>query len=350
MRILVDILHPAQVHFFKHLIWQLRRNKEKVLVTASEKDVALELLRKLNIPCVCVSRRRATFLGKALGLFERDVGLMVVAKRFRPDVMLAQTGVSIGIVGALLGIPRIVLEEAEHAHLQRLAGLPFATVIMTGTGYLKEHGTRQRRFRGIWVQSYLNPGYFQPDPEILRRGGVDPSARYIVLRTVSWDAAHDIGKKGVNEEDLHTIVKKLERFGRVIISSESLLPDSLKGYQNPLPVEHMHHLLAYATLYIGEGATMAAEAAVLGTPAICCNQIRWGYLLALEERYELLYNAKNFQDACQIADELLHREDLRETWRERRECLLRDSEDIVAFMLDLVKHAVCQNKGEQRES
>ncbi len=37
-------------------------------------------------------------------------------------------------------------------------------------------------------------------------------------------------------------------------------------------------LLAYATLFIGEGATMASECAVLGTPAIYVNSLQLGYL------------------------------------------------------------------------
>ena len=337
MNILVDITHPAQLHFFRFLIQKLRENGDEVLVTARRKDVLIDLLDALQIPFECLSRKRPSFLGMVYELIERDFRLWSVSKRFRPDVMLAQTGVSIGIVGLLRGVPRVVLDEAEYAAIQRAIGLPFANIIMTGTGYLKDQGRRQRCFKGVWVQSYLDPRYFTPDPEPLRRAGIEPDEPYIVLRMVSWSAVHDIGKRGAELEELQSAVEQLGRFGRVIISSEYALPESLRSYVNPLPAERAHDLLAFADLYIGEGGTMAAEAAVLGVPSICCSPLQWGYLRALESKYELLYNYDSLPEGLEKALELLSQGDLRQRWRHRREKLLAESEDIPAFMFELVR-------------
>ena len=52
----------------------------------------------------------------------------------------------------------------------------------------------------------------------------------------------------------------------------------------------MHDLLYYATMYIGEGATMASEAAILGTPSIYINTLRLSYTDEEEAKYDLLYN------------------------------------------------------------
>ncbi len=336
MKILIDITHPAQVHFFKNLIWRFRKNKDKVIVTARQKDVTVELLKKSNIPYISLSHEKGTFLGTVWELLERDVSLLKIAKRFRPDVMLAQTGVSIGIVGALLRIPRIVLEEAEHARLQRLIGLPFANIIMTGTGYLKNHGSRQRTFRGIWVQAYLDSRYFRADPEPLRKVGINIDRPYILLRTVSWSAAHDVGLKGLLENELMSIVEKLSRFGQVFISSEGPLPDSLNKYKSPVRAEYIHHLLAFASLYIGEGGTMAAEASVMGIPSIFCNPLRCGYLLALEKDYGLVCNCNNIPEGLDIAEELFKDPDLKSIWQKKKEKLLDESEDITEFMFGLV--------------
>ena len=44
MRILIDICHPAHVHFFKYAIYHWRDQGYEVLLTARDKDVTLRLL------------------------------------------------------------------------------------------------------------------------------------------------------------------------------------------------------------------------------------------------------------------------------------------------------------------
>ncbi len=53
----------------------------------------------------------------------------------------------------------------------------------------------------------------------------------------------------------------------------------------------MHHVMAFASLYIGDSQTMAAEAGVLGVPFVRFNDFvgRIGYLCELEDVYELGY-------------------------------------------------------------
>ena len=344
MRVLFDITHPAQVHFFKHLIWLLRQRGDDVLVATRRKDVTLDLLDSLRIPYRCLSEKGSGMVGMARELLVRYVRLLELAREFRPDVMLAQTGVSIGLVGAVLRVPRLVLEEAEHARLQQMLGLPFASSIFTGTGYTKSYGHRQVQFKGIWVQSYLHPNYFTPSVEPLMRAGIDPEKPYIVVRTVSWGAAHDVGLPATSETDIISVVQRLSRHGRVLISSEGPLPGALAAYANPVPVEHMHHLLAHAAMYIGEGGTMAAEAAVLGTPAVFCNHLRVGYLLALEKRYGLAYNTNSLLEGLPLAEKLLAQPDSRHQWRKRHQRLMAESEDVTAFVLRLIDQTVSEHQ------
>ena len=60
MKIFVDIGHPAHVHYFKTLIFNLKHKGHEFLITAREKDVSQELLDNYNIPyagvyCPCCS-------------------------------------------------------------------------------------------------------------------------------------------------------------------------------------------------------------------------------------------------------------------------------------------------------
>ena len=48
MNILVDIGHPAHVHFFKNFIWEMQKRNHKLFINTVNKDVTLDLLEKYN--------------------------------------------------------------------------------------------------------------------------------------------------------------------------------------------------------------------------------------------------------------------------------------------------------------
>lgn len=331
MRILFDICHPAQIHFFKHLMARLQKRGDDVLVTARDKDVVKPLLGLCNAPCEVLTAASSGVLGLGKELLMRNWRLNRIVGRFRPDIMIAESGVIIGPVGALRRVPRIVLEFSEHAKLQRVLGLPFATRVLTGTGYKSDHGQRHRRFKGIWVSAYLCPERFKADASILRAAGVELDSRYSVIRTVSWNAAHDAGHGGVSEEGLRRVVDHLKQYGRVFLVSEENHPDWAKEFRLPVDSKDIHHLLAFASLYLGEGGTMAAEAAVLGVPTIYTG-IRTGYLDALQGEYRLVNYADSLEDALPMVDDLLCNPGSKEQWSARQKVLLDESEDIVDFL------------------
>ena len=337
MRVLFDIVHPAQVHFFKNVISCLKDRRDEVVVTARKKDVAIDLLNALGIEHTCISDKGANMLAMGWELLVRDLRLIKIARRFRPDVMVGRVGVSVGPVGKLLGVPTVVYDDMEHAKLQAAIGMTFATYICTGLGYYRDFGKRQVRFRGPPVLSYLDSKYFQSNPEPIKQAGVD--LPYIFLRTVSWGASHDVGRGGAGESDLREAVERLSKFGRVIISSEESLPESLSEYENPVPVDQMHNLLAHASLCLVEGGTMAAEAAVLGVPAICLGTYDFGYLRALENEYGLIFRPGGLKEALEIAEDLLQKDDLKEQWRAKQEKMLAESDDVVEFQLNMIDRA-----------
>lgn len=337
MRVLFDVVHPAHVHFFRNLACRLRSEGHSVVCAARDKkDVTIELLRALNLDFEILSTYGSGLLGLSSELVIRNSRLLRLARRFRPDVMFGGNGVTITLPGKLLGIPTVVLDEAEHAGLQRRIGLPLATVIITGTGYRHDLGARQRRFRGIWVQSYMAPPYFKPDPAPLRAAGIDHEKPYIVVRLVSWGAAHDRGITGASDAELCDAIARLECHGRVIVSSERVLTGNLASYRSPLPSEHVHQLLAYAAVHLGEGGTMAAEAAVLGTPTIYFNPLIAGYIDALARDYGLIQLAPSLPEAAHMADSLLSDVGLGARWHIRSERLLAESVDVTDWMYRLV--------------
>lgn len=339
MRVLFDLTHPAQVHFFKNPIRELAGGGDEVFVTSRDKDVELALLDELGIGHRCLSRSRKGLLGLAVELVERNARMVALVARLRPDVLVARMGISIGLPGALWRIPRVVFEDTEHARLQAALSLPFATHVVTGTGYQRDFGDRQVRFRGFPVMSYLAPDRFRPDGELLRRFGIERDRPLIVLRKVALAAAHDVGLAGSSWAELRAAIAELSRHGRVVLSVEGELPVDLGHLANPVPASLFHHVLATADLYIGESLTMAAEAAVLGTPAILCNPQRTGYLRALSERYELVALTDDLAAGLARSREWLRQPDLAQVWHQRRSSLLADSEDVTAAIVRVVRQA-----------
>ena len=341
MRILFDITHPVHVHWFRYLISTLKHEGHQVLLTARDKDVTLPLLADLGIEHICISRRRGGLIRAAKELLVRDVRLLQAARRFRPDVLVgAEAGVSIGPVGAFLRVPRLVFDQVDYARLQRSLGMPWATLICTSQSYLKDHGPKHIRFRGFLAQSYLDPRYFKPDPAPLSRAGVDPHKPFIVLRLVRWSATHDIGREGLTGQQLERFIECLSQHGRVLVSSEEPLPNSLKQYENPVPAVHLHDLLAFATICIGEGGTVAPEAGILGTPAICYNTYDFGYLRALEKHYKLIHLSDSLDQALETAKLFLQNHNLKNQWQRRRDQLFEQTDDVPNFMRQMIDRVV----------
>ena len=99
----------------------------------------------------------------------------------------------------------------------------------------------------------------------------------------------------------------------------------------------MHDALAFATLFVGEGATMASECACLGTPAIYVNSLTAG-TLEEQERYRLLFGFRKSEGVIEKAIELLNTPNLKQEFQQRRQKMLSDKIDVTAFMVWFVEN------------
>ena len=171
MRVLLDLKHPAQVLFFKDLFRVLRRRGDDVLVTSRAKDETLELLDSLAIPHVCLSSMGSGLLGMGLELAQRTFRMLSIARRFRPDVLVARTGIVIGIVGKVLRVPSVTFDDTEFARLQIGLSVPLATVVCTGLGYRRRLPGKELRFNAPPHLAYTHPSRFTACTDVLRNYG-----------------------------------------------------------------------------------------------------------------------------------------------------------------------------------
>lgn len=340
MKFLFDLNHPAHVHFFRHPIRILKDRGHEILVTSRMKEIAIPLLDELGLQHKVLSSQKGSgALALLKELVVRDRALFKVAKRFRPDAMASIGGTFIAHVGFASGIPSIVFYDTENAKLQNLITYPLASRVIVPRCYHAWLPKRHDRYDGYHELSYLHPDYFVPDREIALQNGLDPDRHNYFVRTVSWNANHDLMESGWSLTLLRQLVSCLSGYGRVHISSEATLPADLEQFQYSGKVSEVHHLMAYCQMFIGESATMASESAVLGVPAIYAAATGRGYTDEQETRYGLVKNIRNLDwETMRESIEFLRQKPATE-WSQRREHLLADTIDVASFVADTLERA-----------
>lgn len=330
MRVLVDIGHPAHVHLFKHFARLMQKKDHAVLFTCRDKEVAVQLLEAYKFDFAVLGKPFKNVIGKICGMIKFDFLILKIALKFKADILLSAGSIYAAQAAYLLRKPHITFEDTGNMEQVRLYK-PFSKVILVSTAFHKELGEKQIRYKGYHEWAYLHPGYFQPDDRIFNILGIKKEESFVIVRFVSWDASHDVGQSGFTAGLKTGMVDELAKHYRVFISSESDLPASLEKFQIKIPPEKMHDALAFASLFVGEGATMASECAMLGTPAIYVNSITAG-TLEEQEKYGLLYAFRDSRGVMEKTRELINIPDLKEIHRQRCQKLLADKIDVTKFM------------------
>jgi len=333
--VVVTIQHPAHVHFYKHAIRELSSRGHRVAVFAVDKDVVVDLLDAYDIEHEVLARRGPLY---ALPLRQASYELRLWrrARALDPDVMTAIGGVAVSHVARLVGARSVVFTDTEHASLSNAVAFPFADVVLTPESYEDEHAN-QERYPGCHELAYLHPARFDPDPDVVRAAGVDPTEPYVVLRHGGWGALHDVGDSGLDGGDGAGIVAMVEAFEnegvRVLLTSEDDHPPAVADRALDVEPTRMHDLLAYADVFVGESGTMSLEAAVLGTPAVYVHTARPGIVAELAESGLLFpyHGDDRHRRAMERALSLLRGD---ADWDARREAFLADAVDTTDLLLD----------------
>jgi len=346
MRILIDIGHPAQVHFYKHFINTMIKQGHSLKLTARNKEVTHALLTAYGFEYSNRGDLQESMLGKARGILSVDHSIYSIARQFRPDILIGFHNPYIAHVAKIIGKPSIIFTDTERVGIASWLTFPFADVICTPSCFQDKIDPRKHvTFNGYKELAYLHPHYFKPDPAVLDRAGIEQNEKFIIVRFISWAACHDVNLHGISSEGIDEFIRNLERFGKVVITSERPLPGKLEKYRMSINPEDLHTLLHYASLYIGEGGTMATEAAILGTPAIHIESTTEGVASGsfsgnyreLRDKYNLLYFYPDEKSALAKAIEILENPDSKNEWQKKRERLLADKIDVTGWMTDFIE-------------
>ena len=296
MNILIQLVHPAHYYYYRDTITNLKRDGHKVVITIVKKDMLEDILKEDGVPYIDilpVSHKKWGKIGIVLDMVLRDIRMLKLTLKHRIDLLTGST-IETAHIGWLLRKPNVNIGEDDAAVVGKYIKniKPFVGIRLTpdccDNGIIENKSVH---FPGYFKTAYLRSGYFSAKRSKVEQYGIDVDKSYFIIRFSALNAHHDVGIKGINTEVAQRLIDILSPHGRIYITSERPLEPQFEQYRIKINPLDMHHVMAFASLYIGDSQTMAAEAGVLGVPFVRFNDFvgRIGYLRELEDVYELGY-------------------------------------------------------------
>lgn len=336
MKILIDIGHPGHVHLFRPFALEMISKGHQVLFTCRQKEFEMELLRSAGFNFISFGKHFKTKKGKIWGLVKFNFQLLTACLKFKPDILMSHGSIYAAQIGYLLRKPHISMEDSGNWEQMRLY-IPFTKNILTPKELKEDLGPKQIRYSGYHELAYLHPRLFTPDDLIWNILKLKKDQPFALLRFVSWSATHDKGQGGlsnvVKKELVHLLASKMQ----VLISAEGKLPDEFEKYKISIPPEKMHDVLAAAAIFIGEGATMASEAGILGTPAVYVNSLERCYNQD-QEKYGTVFNFRNSEGVIDKVKSLINEPYLKQKTLSGRNKMLSEKIDVTHFLVWFIEN------------
>lgn len=342
MRILFQLGHPAHFHLFKNTIADLQRDGHQTYILIRKKDILEDLLKQSRSPYTNImpSGKKSIFT-----LMLRLWRVFWFTLTHRVNVLVGSTP-EVAQVAWLLRRRSVIMAEDDAAIVPQFikSVKPFVdnylSPISCNNGPLEP---KTSHYEGFHKLAYLHPNRFTPDPTVVDHY-FPHNEPFFLLRFAQLKAYHDVSANahGITNEIAQKILQRLLPHGKVFITSERPLDSSLEQYRlkiNPLDI---HHIMAFATLYIGDSQSMAVEAAMLGTPSIRFNDFagKIGVLEELEQKYHLTIGIHTSQPErlYSAIDSYLAQPDLHDIFQLRRQQMLNDKIDVASFFTHFIEN------------
>ena len=333
MSILFDVGHPADLYMFNAVMQVLRQRGVESHLLLRNRDINYQLASSLNIDYIpgSTQKRGLKVLTETFPWLIKTLS----AIRTKNVRLIVSAGNPVSALSGLLcGIPHIAFNDTDTLKYTNYIFSMLSRRVYTPESALRSYGKKHVRYKGIHDLTYLDARRFKVDRSVLAELGLKEGEKYAVLRFVCWSAFHDIGKQSNIEEPQKVLVEKLEQAGyRVFISDEGgTVNPILRQHILKIPPHRFHHLLAFASLVAGDGASTASEAAVLGVPSIYISPFAnaLGDIRLLREN-GLIEVAETFEDAYEKIEKLI---EPGSSNRDKLEKFLADCVDVAEYMAD----------------
>lgn len=337
MRILIDIGHPAHVHYYRNLAKELEVRGHKIIWIVKNIRVVKQLLDSYGFSYIVLPVKANGLIGKVLRQVQYDFKLLTICRKEKIDLAIG-TSVTIAHISRISRVKSVVFDDDDDA-VQPLVTKyvnPYADALLSPDTLLNQRKRKDTIFYpGYQELAYLHPVRFNPVPSVLDELGMKNEDVFFIMRFNAFKAHHDFGVKGLSIQQKLELVKILKQFGKIFITTEREIEPELKEYQIKIEPQKIHSLMAFATLFLGDSQTMTSEAAMLGIPSLRCNSFagRISYLEEQEKKYGLTYAflPEHFDRMVLKLNELLSNPNLKEEWQNKRQKMLGDKIDVTSF-------------------
>ncbi|PKN73289.1 MAG: hypothetical protein CVU50_03070 [Candidatus Cloacimonetes bacterium HGW-Cloacimonetes-3] len=343
MNILIDIGHPAHVHYFKNL-YNILSEKHHVFVTCKSVPIITKLLSHYQIPYVVLGDKGSTILHK----LKQQV---VLTSKMRS--ILSERGIGLAIGASALIVhaakftrTRTILFDDDDQIVQPFTArfvTPFADVVVSPDALKHEGISKAIYYPGYHELAYLHPKRFTPNPEVLMNYGLTKQDKYFILRFNAFKAHHDIKEGGMSSEQKNQLIELLKQYGKVFVTTEAKLDPQFDKYKMPILPHEMHDFMYYSQMLVSDSQTMSTEASVMAVPAFRCNTFA-GRLAVLEEeekKYGLTFSylPRQFDWMLESINTLLADPNYKEEWLVRSDRMLQDKIDVTSFWAWLIENS-----------
>lgn len=339
MRVAFAVSTPHQVHLFKNTARTLLQSGNSVLFLARDYGCTLDLLRYYGLPFRIYSKSIKSYLLKVDELLISEVIGTFLACQFKPDIVVGDS--LLGYPAEICRVPSICFADSDHSTFYNLL---YKTAyrcdfFCTPQRFKVDLGRRQIRYPGYQELAYLHPNWYVPDTGVFDEVGVTNREKYSVVRFNAFDAtSHDAMLAKYTWDSRRAMISRLERHGKVLISSECRLPRDLVSRQAKVHPARIHDLLNYAQVVVAESA-MAVEAALLGTPSVMIHPTNRANVMASNfldmEDFGLQHNFCKYDAAVDVACELLETS-AKSHCQDIRDRVLQCKIDLTSFTLWLI--------------
>ena len=340
-------VHPSKFHVFRATINSLKSKGHNVDILITSKDVLEDLVKKegwsyTNIfPTGRKIKGLSPFISSGINLIRTIYRLYKYCRNREYDLFI--TDDLLVFLSKWFHTPSIVFTDDDLSITKQFSIILARAIYILAPEItdLGKYNSKKIGFDSYKELAYLHPDEFTPDINIIK--SFNPTlAPYFLIRLVSLRAYHDVGMKGLSNEQVEKIISLLEEKGRIFISSERALPKVFEKYRLNISPEKIAHVIYYANLFIGDSQTMTSEAAVLGTPAFRCNDFtgKISVMDEKEEKYGLSFNylPKDFDKMYNKIKNLISEEDLKANFLKKRNVMLNDKINLSKFMIWLFEN------------
>jgi len=321
VRIFFDLNHPADFHFFKNLISMLEDTGYKCRIMARDKDMLHELLNHEGMVYQSRGKGSHLLIGKYLYGIYILIRMLIVLFRFRPFIAVSLSSPYLIVASKFLGIPTITYDDTDinpklHPLISRSDNI-FSPA--TYPHLFHQHHFHLDTFKELaYIHSYINS-----------RTNARNSVFFRLTRT---DSIHHFDGKELDLTAVKNMINKLLKDREVLLSSEEPYTGIISDDITRPDRLHIHYELLKCIAFWGNSPTMAAEAALLGIPAVLVGSSKFAYIDELENCGLLFfYSPDQIEQSFTRLENLLEKP-VGDHYEQIRDRLLKEKIDIVKFL------------------